>query len=88
MLEDVIIIGIVMLVAELIKMALKPRLTEEALKQVTPLVVLGLAAAINVGAGYVFDPELAWRVTLKEGLVMGAIASGVYSQGKALLGKS
>lgn len=88
MLEDVIVIGVVMAIVELIKILLKKWMDEDLVTQVVPLIVLALAGGLNVLAGYVFAPETPWRENLLAGLVMGAIASGIYSQGKALLGKS
>lgn len=90
MLEDVIIIGIVMVLVEIVKiLAQGAGLTEEMIKQViVPLAVLGLAGALNVVSAYVWEPSLFWREALKQGLVMGAVAGGVYGLGKAALGKS
>lgn len=90
MLDDAIIVGIVMVLTEVVK-RLCDRLgvTEEARKQiVTPLAVLGLGAVLSVASAALFDPGTPWREALKQGLVMGAVAGGVYSLGKAALGKS
>lgn len=90
MLEDAIIIGVVMVLVEIVKLVCKKAgVTEEAVKQVVvPLSVLGLAGLLNVGAAYVWEPSLFWREALKQGIIMGAIAGGVYGLGKAALGKS
>lgn len=88
MLEDVVIIAAVMAIAELIKSGLKRVCTEDTVKQVTPLIVIGLAAGLNAANAVVFSPETPWVQALGQGVVMGVLASGAYSQAKALLGKS
>lgn len=90
MLEDAVIVGVVMVLVGAVKLAAKRAgASEETVKQiVVPLAVLGLASALNVAAAYVWAPELYWRDALKQGLVLGAVAGGVYGLGKAALGKS
>ena len=88
MLEDIIIIGIVMAVVETIKHLLKRWLDEELVTQLLPLIVLTLAGGLNVLNARVFAPEVGVTEALSQGLTLGAIAGGVYSLGKAALGKS
>lgn len=89
MLEDVIIIGIVMAVTEIIKRGLKKVCDEGLVTQLTPLVVLALAGGLNVANALVFAPgEVTALQALGQGIALGAVASGIYSQGKAILGKS
>jgi hypothetical protein len=90
MLEDAVIVGLVMTLAEIIKqLAKRAGLADETVKQVvTPLAVFALAGGINVLAALVWAPELFWREALKQGLMLGAVSGGVYSLGKAALGKS
>jgi len=88
MLEDIIIIGIVMAVVEIVKHLLKKWLNEDLVTQLLPLIVLGLAGGLNVVNAKVFAPDMPVTEALAQGLTLGAIAGGVYSLGKAALGKS
>lgn len=88
MLEDIIIVGIVMALSELIKGALKKFVAEETVKQLIPLIVLGLAGALNVANAAIFAPDIPLVQALGQGIALGAVAGGVYSLGKAGLGKS
>jgi len=88
MLEDVVVIGVTMTLAEIVKRLLRRWCTDDLVTQVTPLVVLALAGGLNVLNAYMFAPDTSWREALKAGLLLGAVAGGVYSMGKAVLGKS
>ncbi len=89
MLEDLIVIGIVMAVVEIVKHLLKKRVDDALVTQLLPLIVLGLAGALNVANAAVFGGgEVTAIEALGEGIKFGAIAGGVYSLGKAALGKS
>ena len=88
MLEDIIIIGIVMAVVEIVKHLLKRWLNENLVTQLLPLIVLALAGGLNVLNARIFAPEVGVTEALSQGLTLGAIAGGVYSLGKAALGKS
>lgn len=88
MLEDIIIIGIVMAVSEIIKSLLKKVITDETVTQLMPLVVLVLAGGLNIANAAIFDPSIELVTALGQGITLGAIAGGVYSLGKAALGKS
>jgi hypothetical protein len=88
-LDDVVIVGLTMAVAELLKGLMRRRLGAELAKQLIPLVVLGLAGGLNVLNVAVFGPLVIPLLhALAEGLKLGAIAGGVYSLGKAALGMS
>ena len=90
MLEDVILIGIVMAIVQFaVKRWLKSTLFDEEDKsRITALSVLVLAGLLNVVNALVFAPGSNLTAALAEGVKMGAIAGGVYSLGKAALGKS
>ncbi len=88
MLEDIIIVGIVMSATELIKYLLKKRVNEDVVTQIIPLIVLLLAGLLNVLNAKIFAPDTPVTQALAQGLTLGAIAGGVYSLGKAALGKS
>jgi hypothetical protein len=88
MLEDVIVVGIVMALTEIIKKTALKSLHEDLTKQIVPLVVLALAGGLNVLNARIFAPDMALTEALALGLTHGAIAGGVYSLGKAALGKS
>lgn len=88
MVEDVTIIGIVMAVAEIIKYRLKRALSPETVTRLLPLLVLGLAGGLQVANAAVFTPGANLVEALGQGLTLGAMAGGVYSLGKAALGKS
>lgn len=87
--QDVIIVGIVMVLVEIIKAVARKWLREEMVKQVvTPLSVLILSSGLNVLFASIFTPGTSWREALQHGLTLGAVASGIYGLGKAALGKS
>jgi hypothetical protein len=88
MLEDIIIIGIVMAVTEILKHLLKKWVNEDLVTQLLPLIVLALAGALNVLNARIFAPDMSLTEALSQGLTLGALAGGVYSLGKAALGKS
>ena len=88
MLEDIIIVGIVMAVTEILKHLLKKWVNEDLVTQLLPLIVLALAGGLNVLNARIFAPEVGVTEALSQGLTLGAIAGGVYSLGKAALGKS
>lgn len=88
MLEDIIIIGIVMAVVEIVKHLLKKWVNEDLVTQLLPLIVLALAGGLNVLNARVFAPDVPVTEALSQGLTLGALAGGVYSLGKAALGKS
>ncbi len=88
MLEDIIVIGLVMAIVEIVKRGLKRVCDEELVKQLVPLIVLALAGGLNVANAAVFAPEVPLLEALAQGIVLGAVAGGVYSLGKAALGKS
>lgn len=90
MLDDAVMIGIVIVLTEIVKrISDRAGISEEARKQiVTPLAVLGLAALVSLASAALFEPSMPWREALKQGLVLGAEAGGVYGLGKAALGRS
>ncbi len=80
MLEGTIIIGVVIAIMEAIKQTRFP-------KTLYFLPILILSALLNSGNAYFFgDGEV--MIAIAEGIKLGAVASGVYSLGKATLGKS
>ncbi len=82
MLDNYIIIGTVMALVEIVK-AYFPDIK----KVWYPILVLGLAGLLNVCNAIVFagsDLELI-LVALNDGITYGAVASGIYSLGKAAL---
>jgi len=88
MLDEAIIVGVVILVVEIIKKALLRVMTETSVTQVIPLIVLALSAALYAAAAAYFEPSLPLAEAIKIGLMLGAGAGGVYSMGKAAIGKS
>lgn len=87
MLDDGVIIGVTMIVTEVIKIWMKKSINEKIVGQVIPLVVMTLAGVLNVMNGLVFGESFVWREVLSHGLTLGAVAGGVYSMGKSVLGK-
>lgn len=84
MFEDVLVIGLVMAFMELIKKYL-PGFPKEAF--FVPIIVL--AAAFNAGSAYFFGAgEILLVDAIAEGIKLGAMAGGVFSLGKAALGRS
>ena len=90
MLEDGIVIGVVMGATEIVKRMMKQsQIEDEAITQATPFVVLVLAGAAQVANAAVFGAAgIPWQEALKQGLTLGALSGGIYSLGKAALGKS
>lgn len=90
MLEDVIIVGVTMVLVEIVKrLASRAGASEESVKQiVVPLGVLAVAAGLNAANCYFFGDPTGLRQAVAEGIKQGAVAAGVYSLGKAALGKS
>ncbi|MDP2870959.1 MAG: hypothetical protein Q8P31_00215 [Bacillota bacterium] len=87
MLDEIVIIGVTMIVAQLIKVWMRRRLGEALCHQLAPLVVLVLAGGLNVLNAWVFGMGMVPLLhSLAEGVKLGAMAGGVYSMGKASLG--
>ena len=82
MLEDILIIGLVMAIMELIK-SYVPKFPKEA--YFIPILVL--AAGLNAGNAYLFN-GVSIVDAIAEGIKLGASAAGIYGLGKAALGKS
>ena len=85
--EDFLIAGIVVAIAEIAKRILKQRIDADTVTQLMPLVVLLLAGGANVVNAAVFD-GMPLVTALAEGIRLGAMAGGIYSMGKAALGLS
>jgi len=89
MLEDVILVGLVMALTEIIKRLLAKWLDGELVIQLIPLVVFLLAGALNVGNALLFGAGTITALeALAAGFKLGAMAGGIYSLGKAALGQS
>lgn len=88
MLDEAIIVGVVIIVVEIIKAALLKVLTEATMTRVVPLIVLLISALLYAAAAHYFEPSLALVDAIKAGIILGATAGGVYSMGKAAIGKS
>lgn len=88
--EDAVVIGVVIVFVEAVKLiCARFKVSEDWQKRViVPACVLVLAAALNVLAAWVWAPEQYWREALRQGVVLGVGASGLYSLAKAMLGKS
>lgn len=84
MLESYIIIGLTIAIVEIFK-------TFEALKTkrgklFIPIIVFALAGAFNVANAYVFG-GMTLLIALNQGLVLGAVAGGLYSMGQTYLNR-
>jgi hypothetical protein len=89
MLDEIVIIGVTMVIAQLIKGWLKRRFGEEVAHQIIPLVVLAISGGLNVLNAWIFGlGAIPLLHALAEGIKLGAMAGGVYSMGKATLGMS
>uniref|UniRef100_A0A6M3LCI5 Uncharacterized protein n=1 Tax=viral metagenome TaxID=1070528 RepID=A0A6M3LCI5_9ZZZZ len=91
MLEDIIIVGLVMVLVEIVKLtALHFGANEDVVRQiVVPLAVFLLAGALNVGNALLFGAGAITAIeALAVGFKLGAMAGGIYSLGKAALGQS
>lgn len=87
MLDDVIVVGLTMIIVQLLKPLIKRWFGADLSHQLTPLVVLVLAGVLNVLNAYFFGWGLVpLMAALAEGLKLGAISGGIYSMGKAALG--
>ena len=81
MLEDVLIIGLVMAIMELVKKYLP--IPKEAF--FIPVIVL--AAAFNAVNAYYLGEGILLVDAVAEGIKLGAAAAGIFGLGKAALGK-
>ncbi|GAB6933746.1 hypothetical protein [Calditerricola satsumensis] len=89
MISEITVIGVVMVLVGLIRSALERVLPPPVVKQyIVPLLVLGLAAVFNALNAWVFVGPTAVKEALVRGIELGAQAAGIYSLGKAVLGKS
>lgn len=83
MLNDIIVIGVVMSIVELIKHF--ARLDKKDYGHiVVPLLVFIIAGASNVINAQIFG-DMALVEALKEGLILGASAGGIYGMGKSIM---
>lgn len=73
--DNFVILGLTGYFTELAKRAGLP-------KKYVPLVVLGLAALLTVGNAVLFGGG-DWKASLQQGLMLGAVTSGIYGLGKA-----
>lgn len=86
MLDDFVIVGIVMALTQLIKLWLRKHMDLMLVRQLTPLIVLFLAAGLNTLNAVIFGMgQVALIDAVSEGLKLGAIAGGIYSMGRAAL---
>jgi hypothetical protein len=86
-LDDIVVVGLTMIIVQLIKRPLRGWLGDDLGRQLTPLVVLGLAGGLNVLNAYVFGLGMVPLTSaLAEGIKLGAMSGGVYSMGRAALG--
>lgn len=97
MVDPLIVIGLVIVLIELVKelalrLALDARLTKQV---IIPLSVLALSIALNALNAFLFagpvvgqPPDGAVREAVLQGIQYGAMASGIYSLGKAAMGRS
>lgn len=88
MLDSVIIIGLVIAIVQILKGTFTFFGTNLGSKYI-PLIVLFMAGLFNVLNGVLFggDPNTSTFILgyLREGLIIGAISSGIYSMGKTYL---
>lgn len=85
MLDDIIIIGLVMLLVELIKSVTKLTKKDYS-KYVIPLMVFIFAGVLNVINAELFG-DIATIEALKQGLMLGASAGGIYRFGEMVIEK-
>jgi hypothetical protein len=83
MLDSYLIVGLTMIIVSIIK-TWKPLKTVPG-KLYIPLFVFGVAGALNVANALVFGGDL--LSALKDGLMLGAAAGGIYSMGKKAMEK-
>ena len=84
MLESYIVIGLTIAIVEIIK-TYKPIKTKRG-KLLVPIIVFALAGAFNVANAYVFG-GMTLLIALNQGLVLGAVAGGLYSMGQTYLNR-
>lgn len=83
MLDSYIIIGLVMILVGVFKTL--PPFTTKRGKLLVPLLVFGIAGILNVINALTFGGPL--LQSLRDGLILGAAAGGIYSMGKAAMQK-
>ncbi len=79
MLEIGLIMALTSAVVEVVKRLLKKWLTDENVAVILPFLVIGIAAALNLGNAALFDPTIPWRDAVKAGIIEGASVAGIYS---------
>jgi len=84
MLDSFIVIGLVMVIVDFLK-TFWPFTTKRG-KLLISLLVFAVAGTLNVINAAVFGGAI--LSALKEGFVIGAVASGIYSMGKAAMSKT
>lgn len=88
MLDETVVIGIVMVLTQLAKGPLRRALGAQSARKVVPLLVLLLAAGLNLANAEVFGMGQIPRLqAIAHGLTLGAVAGGIYSMGRASLGR-
>ena len=80
MLEDVLVIGLVMAIMELVKGYIP--------KEAYFIPVIILAAGLNAANAYFLGGDVLMVDAIAEGIKLGAAAAGIFGLGKAALGKS
>ena len=83
MLEDVLVIGLVMAIMELVKTYV-PKFPKEA--YFIPILIL--AGGLNALNAYYLGEGMLLVDAVAEGIKLGAAAAGIFGLGKAALGKS
>lgn len=85
MLESIIIVGIAMTIVEIIKNI--PLFNTNSGKLSLPIISCLICGGLNVLNARLFGNEV-MTIALKDGIMMGALASGLYATGKKYLGGS
>lgn len=87
MLEDYIVIGLVMTLVQVVKVFWLSKLNwnDEQYSVFSALLVLLLAAGLQVANAAIFDATVPLRTALAHGILLGALSGGIYSIGKTVL---
>jgi len=87
-LDDIIVVGVTMILVQLFKPLMRRWFGVDLSHQITPLVVLAVAGGLNVLNAYLFGfGFVPLTSALGEGMKLGAMSGGIYSMGKAALGR-
>jgi hypothetical protein len=81
---SIIAVGAVISMVEVLKVALAGKIQPELQTKVLPLIVMGLSVIVYTLLAMMY-PDFVVQTAVINGIILGAISSGIYGMGKSLL---